>query len=312
VPRVVKGSEARWGTCSRTISFDYPILALSYWNNTVAAGSWGPITILDAITGSQIAILSGHDASVRCLTFSSDGKSLVSGGHDRTVKLWDMQTGGIVKTFYGHTSDISSVSISADCTMVLSGSWDNTTCLWDVQTQKCLGILKQQGFVDSVGFSPIDPQYIISTSHGKVWQWDVNSKQILPPYDGTHISFSPDHTQFALCNKRVVTVQNSDSRAIVAEFHVAKDTSYCCFSPDSRLIAAAAYNTAYVWDIANLDPHLVETFVGHTSGITALVFSSPSSLISASDDSSVKFWRIAALSTNPVATDPNQLCLLCL
>jgi hypothetical protein len=35
--------------------------ALSYWNNTIIVGSEnGDIIILDAITGSQMAVLSGH------------------------------------------------------------------------------------------------------------------------------------------------------------------------------------------------------------------------------------------------------------
>jgi WD40 repeat protein len=104
----------------------------------------------------------------------------------------------------------------------------------------------------------------------------------------------------------VVTVQNSDSGAIVAEFQVANsDTQCCCFSPDGRLVAIAGDNTAYVWDITSSDPHLVETFIGHTKYITSLVFSSPTTLISASEDRSVKFWQIGAPSMDLVVTGPN-------
>jgi WD40 repeat protein len=155
-----------------------------------------------------------------------------------------------------------------------------------------------------VSFSPTDPQCIISLSGGKIWQWDVNGHQISPTYNGSHIAFSPDHTQFALCTEGVVTVQNSDSRATVAEFQVANDyLDYCCFSPDGRLIAAAAGRAIHVWDITNSDPYPIETLIGHTDDITSLVFSSSSSLVSASDDQSVKFWKIGTLSTDPVATD---------
>ena len=301
---------AEWKAHSHTILLaSYP-QALSYWNNTIAVGSGsGDIIILDAITGSQMAVLSGHTSRVNCLTFSSDGNLLGSGSDDSTVKLWDVQTGGVIMTFHGDRDYFLSVSISADCTRIASGShWK--IYLWDTQTGECHWTIKQQDEVEHVSFSPTDPQHIISISGNKVWQWDANGHQIPPTYTGSHISFSSDHTQFALCNGNVITVQNSDSRAILAEFTVSDETSHCCFSPDGQLIAAAARSTAYVWDITSPDPHLVETFVGHTREITSLAFSSPSSLISASYDGSVKFWQIGVLLRAQVATDSGPTPLI--
>ena len=297
-------ARTEWGPCSRTVSFNDYLLCLSYWSNTIAVGSTsGAVIILCAVTGSQAAILSGHKKWVRSVAFSSDGGLLVSGSDDKTVKLWDMQTGGVVGTFHGHSYQVQSVSISADHTKIVSGSADSTIRLWDIQTWECLYIIEQHGPVHYVGFSSMGPGYTISISCGKVWLWDANGHQIPPTYNGTHITFSPDHTQFALSNGNFVTVQNSDSRVTVAEFYVTNNTGHYCFSPDCRFIAAAAGHTAYVWDITSPGPHLVETFFGHTNNITSLVFSSPSSLISTSEDRSVKFWQIGLFSTDPVPID---------
>ena len=127
------------------------------------------------------------------------------------------------------------------------------------QTGGCLCIIKQQNTVYYVDFSPTHPNHIISVSDGEVWQWDINGHQIPPIYNGFYIAFSQDHTQFALCNKEVITVQNSDSRAIVAAFCLANsETRYCCFSPDGRLVAAAAGNTAYIWNITGPGSHCQE------------------------------------------------------
>ena len=134
-----------------------------------------------------------------------------------------------------------------------------------------------------------------------------DSHETGPTYDGSYVAFSLDHTQFALCNGTVVTVQNSTSRAIVAEFHTANgdDAQNCCFSPDGRFVAAVAGTIIYTWDITGSNPYLVEIFVGHTDMINSLIFSS-SCLISASDDNSVKFWKIGVLSTDPVAAGPKS------
>ena len=309
--KVVKGLPAEWGLCSRTVLLSSRILALAYHNNTIAVGSLsGDIIILDAITGSQKAVLSEHTKEVNCLAFSSDGTSLASGSDDNSIKLWDLQTGGVVKTFSGHTHRVWSIYISADLTTVASGSADYTICLWNIQTGKCHQIIRQQGIVDHVCFSPIDLQHLISVCGDKVWQWDTNGHQIKPPYNGSYMAFSSDGTQFVSCYGAVVTVKNSDSGVTVAEFHVASDNAYrCCFSPDARLIAVAASSTVYIWNITSSDPHLVETFIGHTGSITSLTFSSLSSLISASEDQSVKFWQIGTPSTDLVATDPKSTSL---
>ena len=307
-PRVVKGAKADWGMCSRTVLLDTPIQALSYWNNVIAIGSKnGEIITLDAITGSRMAILSGHTDGVNCVTFSSDGRSLASSADDSTVKLWDIQTGGDVGTFLGHTGFVLSVSISTDYTRIVSGSADNTMYLWDIQTGECLWTIKQEDAVGHVSFSPMDPQHIVSISGKKVWEWDLRGQQILPAYNGTYIAFSPDCTKFASHNGDVVTIQDSNSRAIQNQFHVASQyTNNCCFSPDGSLIAAAAYSTIYVWDITSPDSHLVGTLIGHTDWILSLAFSSLSFLVSVSRDKSVRFWQVGALSTDPVITDPES------
>ena len=261
---------------------------------------------LDAITGSQMVVLSGHTDWVRSVTFSSDGRSLASGSDDKTVKLWDLQTGGVIKTFYGHNDYICSVSISGDYTGVVSGSGDLTIHLWDIQTGECLHTIKQQNSVEYVCFSPTDPQHIILLSGQKVQEWDISSQQTSSLFDATSIAFSSDNTQLASCHGEVIVVQNFGSGAIIAQFDlVGEKIDHCCFSPDGKLLAAAAGATAYVWDIAGPDCCLIETF-GHADHISALSFSSPSSLISASEDRPVKFWQIGTISKKQIPTDSNS------
>jgi len=304
VTKVVEGLPVEWGMCSRIVLLNNCPWTLSYWNNTIAIGSaHKDILVLDAITGSQTAVLSGHEDQVRSLTFSSDGISLVSGSFDKTVKLWDVQTGGVVKTFHGHTDRIYSVSISADHITIASGSEDKTLRLWDIQTGECHQIIEQWDRVTCISFSPKNLQcLLISTSGGTVQQWNTNGHKVGPTYSGYQIAFSPDDSgQFISCAGIGITVQNIDSGVVVAKFHTKNGYYYpCCFSPDGRFVAFTARRNAYVLDITGSDPYLVGTFVGHTNDITSLAFSSPSTLISVSLDKSVKFWQIGTLSTDQV------------
>ena len=304
---MVKGLQAQWGTCSRTVSFDHAPQALAYWKDLVAVGlSSGDIIILDAITGIHMSVLSSHTKEVNSLALSVDGTFLVSGSNDKTVNLWDVQTGGIIKTFYGHTDWVYSVSISPDCAMVASGSRDRTIRLWDVQTGECHSVIDgHNGKVYSVSFSPVNPQLLISASHDTtIRQWDVDGHQIGSSYEGNYVTFSSDGTHIVSWNwkGRVATVLDFDSGGVVAELQSPDDSfQCCCFSPDGKFVVGGAGCMIYIWDITGSEPYLVETLTEHNEDITSLIFSN--SLISSSEDESIKFWKTGASSADPVATD---------
>ena len=305
--KAVKGLLAGWGKCSRTVLLDGHTRTLSYHNNTIAIGSkHGDIIILNAIIGSQISIFSGHTGEINSVVFSSDGALLVSGSDDQTVKLWDVQTGGVIKTFSGHTNWVWSVSISVDCTTIASGSSDNTLRLWNTKTGKCYHTIQCMGFPGEMVLSPTHPQHLTAIVSGEVLQWDMDGQQAKNPYKGSYIAFSSDGTLVVLFLEGTVTVQNSNSGAVVAEFQSASsDNMRLCFSPDSKSVAVGVNGIISVWNISS-NTHLAETFIGHANELSALAFSSSSSLISTSYDKSVKFWQIGILSMEPAAIDPES------
>ena len=310
--KVVKGLPAKWGTCSHTVLLGTVVFKISHWNNTIAVASGHrDIIILDAITGSQSAILSEHTDQVWSVTFSSDGRSLVSGSADKTVKFWDMQTGGAIRTFSGHTEAVSSVSISVDSATVASGSWDKTIRLWDTQTGECCHVIKQPKEVDLVKFSPTNPQHFLSLSNGKIMQWNISSHQAGPLFDGFVADLSPDGTQLLSHDGIVATIQNPNSGAVTTKFPLkGNQVGPPCFSPDGKMIAIGVDSTIYVWNIMNSKPYLLGTFIGHSHFIASIAFPSSSSLISGSFDQSVKFWEIGDQSTDLVGTNPSSAIIM--
>jgi WD40 repeat protein len=48
------------------------------------------VKVWNAATGGETLTLRGHTDFISSVSFSPDGKQIVSGSHDHTVKVWDV------------------------------------------------------------------------------------------------------------------------------------------------------------------------------------------------------------------------------
>ena len=67
-----------------------------------------------SVFGDLKKTLNGHNHDVYSVTYSPDGKTLVSSSKDDTIKFWDVKTGRLKKTLKGHSDDVRSIIYSPD------------------------------------------------------------------------------------------------------------------------------------------------------------------------------------------------------
>ena len=75
--------------------------------------------------------MKGHSGSVYCVTYSEDGKFIVSASSDKTIRIWNADTGDCVYVIEGHTDGVSFVSFMPDGEHLVSASYDGTIRMWD-------------------------------------------------------------------------------------------------------------------------------------------------------------------------------------
>ena len=123
-------------------------------------------------------VLQGHKAEVNTVTFSPDGRYIVSGSYDSTIQLWDAQTSGqLGNPLQGHTDWARSVAFSPDGRYIVSGSSDRTIRLWDAQTGGQVGN-PLQGHTDSVNsvvFSPNGRHIVTGSSDKTIQLWEAQT-----------------------------------------------------------------------------------------------------------------------------------------
>jgi WD40 repeat protein len=128
----------------------------------------------------------GHTLSVASAVFSADGKRVISGSDDGSLRIWDAQTGMPArKIFAGHNA-VCSVAVSNDGTHIAAGSTDNTIKIWNVDTGKQVGnpLQGHTGDVASVVFSPDGKHIVSGSADATIVIWDAETGEQLRTLQG--------------------------------------------------------------------------------------------------------------------------------
>jgi len=256
--------------------------------------------------GQEVSRLLGHGNSVISVTFSPDGRYILSGSSDNTLRIWDAVSGQTIgPPFHGHTSSVLSVAFSPDGKRMVSGSRDNTLRLWDRITGKAIGkpLHGHNSWVNSVVFSP-DGKYILSGSLDNTLRlWDaITGRPIGSPLRGhkswvLSANFSPDGKRIASGSRdKTVLLWDAATGSPIGpplEGHTNNVLSVAFSRDGKHIVTGSADNTIRLWDAISGNP-IGAPFQGHSNSVWSAAFSPDGKrVVSGSEDKSIRIWDVA-------------------
>jgi len=245
------------------------------------------------------------------VSFSPDGRRIVSASSDNMVKIWDAGTGEELLTLRGHKYDFGSVSFSPDGRRIASASWRDTVKIWDAATGEELLTLQRGSasrirvratLCDSTLCFSADGCRIAAASFSdkvaKIWD-AATGKELLTlkghfRYGAGSVSFSADGRRIASANYRTVKIWNATTGEEMLELKGHVDfVNTVSFAPYGDQIASASSdNTVKTWDAGTGEELLA--LRGHTDAVLTVSFSSDGHrIVSAGSDRMVKVWDAA-------------------
>ena len=141
------------------------------------------IRLIDFKTGEIATLLKGHSNVVLTLSFSPQGRHLLSGSADGTARIWDYRTGKTIHILRSSAKGISdfiyAAAFSPNGKNVVTGHSDGSLVLWDMASgSKIVKMSAHTDKVMSVSFSQ-DGKYILTGSLDRtIRMWKSNGEFI--------------------------------------------------------------------------------------------------------------------------------------
>ncbi|MFJ4567618.1 WD40 repeat domain-containing protein [Streptomyces caelestis] len=266
--------------------------------------------------------LPGHVGIGSSVAYAPDGRTLVGGGHDGTVRLWD--TGGrtLGEPLRLGTDRVGAVAFAPAGRDLLAATGDGGAIrLWDVRDRehpRPLGrplVSHDEENIVSAAFAPDGRTLATAGDDGTVRLWDLTDPARPTPLgrpaaaDDSEdrsvraVAFAPDGNTLATAGydgtvrrwrygqDDGITPLGKPVRAHTAPVWT------LAFSPDGRTLATAGFDeTVRLWDASRPArlTSLGEPLTGHTAPVMTVAFSPDGeTLASAGEDDAPLLWNVA-------------------
>ncbi|MBI4781798.1 MAG: protein kinase [Oscillatoriophycideae cyanobacterium NC_groundwater_1537_Pr4_S-0.65um_50_18] len=240
----------------------------------------------------------GHQDRISALTFSRNGRILISGSSDGSIKLWDLANLSLISTLPGHGWEISAIALDPQGYLLASGSGDGLIQLWEPETDELIANLSEHQ--DRISALLIHPQkqIMISGSYDKTIRlWDLSRDQVIQTLKGhvdrvSALAMTADGSMLVSAGwDRTLKLWDSQHWEQVRVISAHRDRINClAMHPTNQLFASGSEDSSIkIWELASGSRIAL---LQHSWGVNAIAFSPDGRrLVSGSADETIKIWR---------------------
>ncbi len=262
----------------------------------VEKGTMGQIFFSNQFGQRKNAALPGK------IIVSPNGKFVIAGFNEGTVRIWEAQSGDLLDVFYDHADMITALQFAPERTgasRVLTASWDSTAKLWYTESAETIRTFKHNGAVFDAAFSPDGTLIATGGADSLAMLWDTKTGDLLYRLEGHQeailsVAFSPDGTKL-LTTSADGTARVWDTRkgTVLERLSGHKNIVFAgVFSPDgNRIVTCSADSTVKIWNGRN--GGWIQNLRGHLGIIRKIAFTPDgSALASVSADHTARIWDV--------------------
>jgi small GTP-binding protein len=157
--------------------------AVSRDGRRIVSATMADFRVWDVETNQCLKVIKNEHTQITwSIALSRDGRFLVSGSDDKTVRIWDLEQGCCAGVLEGHPKSVWSVAISPDDRLILSSGWRQAFRLWDLHSGICLGAFDgaPNAGPHAVAFSPDATHFVVGTLEGPILVYRLTQPAAAP------------------------------------------------------------------------------------------------------------------------------------
>jgi serine/threonine protein kinase/WD40 repeat protein len=208
-----------------------------------------------SLTTDELHELRGHTASVWCVAWSPDSKLLISGGIDKSVRIWEMASREVVRRLQA-PGYINEVAFSPDGELIAAGVSSRGVFVWQNDSEELLTELSVDEPKDiQLSWRPDGRQLAVSTANAWLLfqrdDWSLNRKQLIPSHRGRDIAWSRDGRQLALADGQEIYLwdPSAGEPTRVLTGHTAPVINVDWGPTDEQLVSSDNLGAVKLWDL---------------------------------------------------------------